>query len=295
MLKTLVATGFILLFTASLVAAAEATPVTDPALLEAMGIEGGTTGVYASTEVLRAMEQAGRPEPEVEASRADRESPFGTVAKGYSSAIPADFQGTNPEFAGWISGDFTFSCHGTGFPFADAPLDLPHGASLKWLDVWGYDASAENLTFWLYSVCLPDFSAANSTRTILVSGTSSGSGGFFFRQTQFGAGVTVDNQSCHYKVRVRFDDGSSTCSEGFNLAIQKMRVEWARQVSPAPGTATFNDVPTGHPFFQHIEALAASGITAGCGESTFCPDQNLTRGQMAVFLAKALGLHWATF
>jgi len=64
-------------------------------------------------------------------------------------------------------------------------------------------------------------------------------------------------------------------------------------VSPAPGVATFNDVPTNHPFFQYVEALASSGVTAGCGNGNFCPDQPLTRGQMAVFLSKALGLNWA--
>jgi hypothetical protein len=51
-------------------------------------------------------------------------------------------------------------------------------------------------------------------------------------------------------------------------------------------------VPTNHPFFQFVEALAASGITAGCGNGNFCPDAPLTRGQIAVFLSKALGLHW---
>lgn len=63
-------------------------------------------------------------------------------------------------------------------------------------------------------------------------------------------------------------------------------------VSPAPPTASFNDVPTSHPFFQYIEALYASGITAGCqaGPPLYCPAAALTRGQMAVFLAKALGL-----
>ena len=63
-------------------------------------------------------------------------------------------------------------------------------------------------------------------------------------------------------------------------------------VSPAPGSATFNDVPTNHPFFQFIEALKASGITGGCQASPplYCPDNSVTRGQMAVFLAKALGL-----
>ena len=71
-----------------------------------------------------------------------------------------------------------------------------------------------------------------------------------------------------------------------------VEIWWTRQVSPAPDTARFNDVPTSHPFFQYIEALAASGVTAGCGNDNFCPDAPVTRGQMAVFLAKALGLHW---
>ena len=31
---------------------------------------------------------------------------------------------------------------------------------------------------------------------------------------------------------------------------------------------------------------------AGCGSGNFCPDSPLTRRQMAVFLSKALGLHW---
>ena len=64
-------------------------------------------------------------------------------------------------------------------------------------------------------------------------------------------------------------------------------------MSPPPGTATFTDVPTSHIFYQYIEALAASGITSGCGGGNFCPDTFLTRGQMAVFLSRALGLHWA--
>ena len=71
-----------------------------------------------------------------------------------------------------------------------------------------------------------------------------------------------------------------------------VEVWWRRTVSPAPGTATFNDVPTNHPFFQFVEALYASGITAGCGNGNYCPNNPVTRAQMAAFLAKALGLHW---
>jgi len=66
-------------------------------------------------------------------------------------------------------------------------------------------------------------------------------------------------------------------------------------VSPAPATPTFGDVPKSDPAFQFIEALYSSGITAGCAGGNYCPDAPLTRRQMAVFLAKALGLQWSDY
>jgi hypothetical protein len=77
------------------------------------------------------------------------------------------------------------------------------------------------------------------------------------------------------------------------IVLSQARIYYLLQVSPAPATATFPvDVPTSHPFFQFVEAVARSGITAGCGPGSYCPDAPLTRGQMAVFLAVALGLHF---
>ena len=79
---------------------------------------------------------------------------------------------------------------------------------------------------------------------------------------------------------------------GEELKLRQVRFVFKRSVSPSPAVATFNDVPTDHPFFQFVEALVKSSITAGCGGGNFCPDAPLTRGQMAVFLAKSLGLSW---
>jgi hypothetical protein len=48
-------------------------------------------------------------------------------------------------------------------------------------------------------------------------------------------------------------------------------------------------------FEADIEALAAAGITAGCNppdNTRFCPDAPVSRGEMAVFLTRALG--WST-
>jgi hypothetical protein len=57
-----------------------------------------------------------------------------------------------------------------------------------------------------------------------------------------------------------------------------------------PDTATFgDDVPVGHWAFAYVEALAAEGITSGCGPRSYCPDVGITRAQLAVFLG--LGLH----
>lgn len=54
--------------------------------------------------------------------------------------------------------------------------------------------------------------------------------------------------------------------------------------------ATFADVPVTHPFWAHVEAIADAGITSGCGVGNFCPDSPVTRGQVAVWLSKALDL-----
>ncbi|MEX1244205.1 MAG: S-layer homology domain-containing protein [Thermoanaerobaculia bacterium] len=68
--------------------------------------------------------------------------------------------------------------------------------------------------------------------------------------------------------------------------------EWSKAAAAAPATATFDDVPTSHPLFQYVEALVKAGVTGGCGAGNFCPTAPLTRGQMAVFLSRALGLQW---
>jgi hypothetical protein len=58
-----------------------------------------------------------------------------------------------------------------------------------------------------------------------------------------------------------------------------------------PPGGTFVD-DNGHVFEPAIEAVAAEGITKGCNppvNDKFCPDDNVTRGQMAAFLVRALG------
>ncbi len=60
-----------------------------------------------------------------------------------------------------------------------------------------------------------------------------------------------------------------------------------------PATATFQDVPTSHWAWEYIERLYAASITGGCGVNPliYCPEQSVTRDQMAIFLLR--GIHLA--
>ena len=59
----------------------------------------------------------------------------------------------------------------------------------------------------------------------------------------------------------------------------------------ALGDVGFSDI-SGSYAHDHINALATAGITTGCGTDPlrYCPTREVTRGQMAVFLARTVGL-----
>ena len=178
-----------------------------------------------------------------------------------------------------------------------APLRLPDGAEITLMCLYARNQEAD-----------PDLVQAGMQWAKLVPGGASPGGGGVpgsgvSASFNFGYGVVctdpmsyefhddadIDNdgtpEHLSHRVEVLIFAGSTT-------ALGGVRITWHRQVSPPPATATFNDVPTNALFFPYVEALAASAITGGCGGGNYCPSAPLTRGQMAVFLAKALGLHW---
>ena len=57
---------------------------------------------------------------------------------------------------------------------------------------------------------------------------------------------------------------------------------------PPPVDPIFADVPADAFAAAWIDELAILGVTAGCGNGNYCPDDPVTRGQMAVFLLKTL-------
>jgi hypothetical protein len=72
------------------------------------------------------------------------------------------------------------------------------------------------------------------------------------------------------------------------MAVFILKAKNGPGYQPPPATGLFGDVPVAHIFARWIEQLSREGITAGCGGGNYCPDDPVTRGQMAVFLLKAL-------
>ena len=168
-----------------------------------------------------------------------------------------------------------------GSSFFKIPVGLPSGALVDGLELNYCDTGASTLAaHW--------FRQPKNASPVVINNVvlSSGTPGCVVTTGTFAA-QTIDNVANSYNIEVFMGATDGT------ISLLSARVRYKLQVSAAPATATFpTDVPTSHPFFQYVEALAASGVTSGCGTGLYCPDQPVTRGQMAVFLAKALGLHF---
>ncbi len=99
------------------------------------------------------------------------------------------------------------------------------------------------------------------------------------------AGVTV---GCNPPTSDRFCP-QATVTRGQMAAFLRRGFEGSVAIGP---DASFSDA-TGTVFEGDIEWLAATGISRGCnppGNTLFCPNAPVTRGQMASFLVRALDL-----
>ncbi len=72
----------------------------------------------------------------------------------------------------------------------------------------------------------------------------------------------------------------TTFTEGLSTGDTKI---WTLHIG-----RSFTDVPTSQIFYKKIETIFHAGITTGCSPTLYCPSQNVSRSQMAIFLAKAI-------
>jgi hypothetical protein len=86
------------------------------------------------------------------------------------------------------------------------------------------------------------------------------------------------------------------CPEGTvtraQMAIFLLRAKHGASYTPPSlgGSTGFGDVQPTHWAAAWIKQLVAEGITAGCGSGNYCPEQPVTRAQMAVLLVRTFNL-----
>jgi IPT/TIG domain-containing protein/S-layer family protein len=71
------------------------------------------------------------------------------------------------------------------------------------------------------------------------------------------------------------------------MAVFLLKAVNGAAYSPPACAGIFDDTPCPGQFTDWVEALAAEGVTGGCGGGNYCPSEPVTRQQMAVFLLKS--------
>jgi hypothetical protein len=218
----------------------------------------------------------------------DLPNTFGTTQTTYQRVgvadfVPADSSMTYSDLA--ISSStwsrYPTNANGDG-AFVAAPK-LPSGALLDAVEFDFCDVDPGlNLTG---SVEVTSYTGEGTTAPASGSSTDAAGCGSFVVDLS-ASPIEIDNAAMQLLLVVNIPTQSGTVS------ISGAILRYHLQVSPAPASPTFADVPASDFGFQYVEALSASGITGGCGGGNFCPDNPVTRRQMAIFLAKALGLQF---
>ena len=169
-----------------------------------------------------------------------------------------------------------------------AGVQLPNGAAIQGIELQGCDLNPQaslEVVLESWTIVPPNATMHDVHGSTDMGDTTTQAEGcrLWFAPI---ANVVVESGRS-YKLRV---NPKSAIAQ--NVFFQAVRIYYRLRVSPPPAAATFADVPVGSSFHQFVEALFAAGITGGCGGGNYCPNAPITRGQMAVFLAVALGLHW---
>jgi hypothetical protein len=108
---------------------------------------------------------------------------------------------------------------------------------------------------------------------------------YSFVTTLVSNGITVGVGGGNYGV-----DASTLRQQ---MAVFLLKAKHGLCYTPPPCSGMFTDVPCSSNFAPWIEAMAAEGITGGCGGGNFCPTNPVRRDQMAVFLLK--GEHGSSY
>ncbi len=171
--------------------------------------------------------------------------------------------------------------------------DVWGGSALPWLrsvdDPWSSDPTVNPLAKWSVKVTDSAMAAALGWDFATDAKVLEGPPGVIVRFTGIdgGSAVSIDLNGTQIAAILR-SHGFGYFSAGTTSSAVRVS-PYITKVSDPPG---FDDI-RGHLFEADIDWLVAEGVTKGCNppdNTRFCPDDSITRGQMAAFLTRYLDL-----
>jgi hypothetical protein len=151
----------------------------------------------------------------------------------------------------------------------DAGVHFPAGASITRMEVQACNSNTVN------GGGLGMFEKNNSgTITLLALALVSANSGCTLFPVTLSPPHTVDNAINSYFLVW----GNSPALDG-SIKLQAARVYYKLQISPDPSTATFTDVPVGHPFHRFVEALPRLESPVAVAAATTAPMRRSPAGK----------------
>jgi hypothetical protein len=155
-------------------------------------------------------------------------APTGVSGARYLTRIGTAFSGRTSDFT--FSGEPpSMACAaGTSEKFATANLDLPDQAEIRYVDVFGYDNSAdEDLRVFLLSLCQSTFESGPPEFEMLGDALTNGTPGDTVTTLDLSAApVIVDRYSCKYLARVSMATSAGGTCVGGAIFLDKVRIEY---------------------------------------------------------------------
>ena len=191
----------------------------------------------------------------------------------------------------WSNDPFECKYFNENYPLT-AMVRLPSGANLDSVKLYSYDEVKQDPNtvvcevrreFWNGGV--PD---TEVLATVSSDPTNDGPGYDASLKIPV-AGGPIQNNKYWYQVQCTLGEGKWY---GKSLRLYGLKLFYKLQIKKGLDSP-FTDI--GHlsdAYQDAINALYASGITNGCSDTEFCPEESLKRKDMAAFLAAANGLYW---
>ena len=152
----------------------------------------------------------------------------GPNSSQYITIVGSEFRPTSsaPDF--FVPSHASLACRQTSTnSLAEAQLQLPDGATIQALRVYGVDSTEQDMSVGIVERCQPVASAGNVVPKRLATVTSSQTPHRFTQGTIVAGAPTVDNLQCSYTLRLQLSSVVGGCALG-TMQLDKVRVQWLK-------------------------------------------------------------------